>query len=104
LITVPELKRIASKRGYSLGVIEKDYALTWVLRAISDSPALSKGLVFKGGTCLSKVYVECREYLLNADIYEKLTSRLLEDRDDRIRNKTSALVSRLRGEKRFHIA
>jgi predicted nucleotidyltransferase component of viral defense system len=67
MISKTELQRIASKRKVKdLAFMEKDYALTWVLKAISMNPALSETLVFKGGTCISKMYAE--NYRLSEDL------------------------------------
>lgn len=66
MISRDELTRIAKRRMLTLGVMEKDYALTWTLKAIYSNPKLSKYLVFKGGTCLSKVYAE--NYRLSEDL------------------------------------
>ena len=37
-------------------VLEKDYALSYLLAGIASVPALRESLVFKGGTCLRKAY------------------------------------------------
>ena len=37
-------------------VIEKDYALSYILAGIAKHPVLSETLVFKGGTALKKIY------------------------------------------------
>lgn len=66
MISKEELIKISKARGYPVDVIEKDYALTWALKAIYSHPRLFKYLVFKGGTCLSKVYVE--NYRLSEDL------------------------------------
>lgn len=50
-----ELKRIAAKQKVALGVVEKDYALTWVLYGLSEMQA-KQDFVFKGGTGLRKIY------------------------------------------------
>lgn len=47
-----ELLVKARKRNLPLGMIEKDYVLGWLLFGISEI----EGLVFKGGTALSKIY------------------------------------------------
>ena len=51
--------RIAAA-AYAVGkpqhVIEKDYALSYLLAGIADAPPLAETLVFKGGTCLRKAY------------------------------------------------
>ncbi|MCK4829729.1 nucleotidyl transferase AbiEii/AbiGii toxin family protein, partial [bacterium] len=39
-------------------IIEKDYALGWLLVGISNHPQLKSSWVFKGGTCLKKCYFE----------------------------------------------
>jgi predicted nucleotidyltransferase component of viral defense system len=66
VISKQDLQRIAAEKGYPLDAIEKDYALTWALKAIYANPRLHKFLVFKGGTCLSKVYFE--NYRLSEDL------------------------------------
>jgi predicted nucleotidyltransferase component of viral defense system len=47
------LERTSAQTGFPLRLLEKDYYITIVLSAISK---LSNDLVFKGGTCLSKIY------------------------------------------------
>jgi predicted nucleotidyltransferase component of viral defense system len=49
--------------GFTAGLIEKDYYCSLILRYISDRNA---PLVFKGGTCLSKVYADF--YRLSEDL------------------------------------
>lgn len=66
MITKGELQRIARRKGIDLAVMEKDYALTWALKAIYSSQALADALVFKGGTCISKIYAE--NYRLSEDL------------------------------------
>jgi len=67
MITKQELQRIASKkRMKDLAFMEKDYALTWVLKAIYTNQLLSEAMVFKGGTCISKIYAE--NYRLSEDL------------------------------------
>lgn len=50
---VRTLERAAKNKGFPLSLMEKDYYLTLIL---SKAHELSKELVFKGGTCLNKVY------------------------------------------------
>ena len=45
--------RIASLTGFYTPLIEKDYYLTLILSRINE---LSGDLIFKGGTCLNKIY------------------------------------------------
>lgn len=46
----------ASRRGVLPAIIEKDFWVCWALKKLFESDELSKNLVFKGGTSLSKVY------------------------------------------------
>jgi predicted nucleotidyltransferase component of viral defense system len=55
LITADKIRKIARERKFPAGVIEKDYALSWLLCGIYSSK-LKDNFVFKGGTALSKVY------------------------------------------------
>lgn len=48
-----ELMEKSRKLNLPLGIVEKDYVLGWMLYGISK---FLNGLVFKGGTALSKVY------------------------------------------------
>ena len=45
--------RIASQTGFYAPLMEKDYYLTILLSRINE---LSENLIFKGGTCLNKIY------------------------------------------------
>lgn len=50
------LKHTALVTGFSEGLIEKDYYCSILLKDLE--PLFGQGLVFKGGTCLSKVHAE----------------------------------------------
>jgi hypothetical protein len=52
-IRIPVAVRKAGKPQY---VLEKDYALSYLLAGIAAVPTLRASLVFKGGTCLRKAY------------------------------------------------
>ena len=53
LITLDELKIIAGKKGFNIKLLEKDYLLTYLLYLIKDV----KGIYFKGGTALNKIFL-----------------------------------------------
>jgi len=53
-----------SNTGFSARLIEKDYYCSLVLRGLAE--ALQQGLIFKGGTCLSKVHADF--YRLSEDL------------------------------------
>ncbi len=42
MIPLAELKRIAAKSGIALTTVEKDYALTWILCALSKTKMMMK--------------------------------------------------------------
>lgn len=56
VISRAELQRLANREKVALGMLEKDYVLTEVLKALSQVPELSELFIFKGGTALRKVY------------------------------------------------
>jgi predicted nucleotidyltransferase component of viral defense system len=51
-----EIQNKARAVGVRDQQIEKDYMLSWILQGVSKHAALSKAIVFKGGTVLKKVY------------------------------------------------
>ena len=60
---IKALGRASKKNGFLFPLIEKDYYLTLILSRVYE---LSENLVFKGGTCLNKVYYEY--YRLSEDL------------------------------------
>lgn len=57
------LKQTSAQTGFILPLIEKDYYLTLVLSRLEE---LSTDLIFKGGTCLNKIYYSY--YRLSEDL------------------------------------
>lgn len=57
MITRRELRQQAMRQGVALGVLEKDYILTLILRYLYADEAWCETLVFKGGTALHKLYL-----------------------------------------------
>lgn len=76
MIPADKIRKIARGRKFPAGVMEKDYALSWLLSGIYCSN-LKDIFIFKGGTALSKVY------------FPKIW-RLSEDLDFTVINATSA--------------
>jgi predicted nucleotidyltransferase component of viral defense system len=75
MIKPGEIQQRANAVGVRDQQIEKDYILSWILFGIAKHEQLSKGIVFKGGTVLKKVYFEDYRFsedldftLLNAEI------------------------------------
>lgn len=60
------ISQLARKLKVSDRQIEKDYVLTWILKAISLNKNLEDILVFKGGTVLKKAYFE--DYRFSEDL------------------------------------
>ena len=60
---IKSLERASRKKGFLLPLIEKDYYLTLILSRVYE---LSENVIFKGGTCLNKVYYVY--YRLSEDI------------------------------------
>lgn len=60
ILTTAERKELfgetATKKNISPAIVEKDFWVCWVLKRIFEDPSLSKLLMFKGGTSLSKVF------------------------------------------------
>lgn len=66
MITMPACVRLGVVYGVSPEVIENDYLVEMVLREISCSISLKDKLIFRGGTCLHKVYFD--SYRFSEDI------------------------------------
>jgi predicted nucleotidyltransferase component of viral defense system len=71
MLSRAELQRLAHRERVALGVLEKDYVLTEVLKALSQLQALRESFVFKGGTALRKVYFPHWRYSEDMDFTVK---------------------------------
>jgi len=67
LIDRQEVMDFAREFGLSVQVIEKDYALGWLLAGIAAHPEIGQSWVFKGGTCLKKCYFETYRFSEDLD-------------------------------------
>lgn len=67
MLSRAELQRLANREKVALGILEKDYVLTEVLKALAQVPMLNEGFVFKGGTALRKVYFSNWRYSEDLD-------------------------------------
>ena len=50
------LKSMARDQGVGLDVLQKDYALSYLLAGIAQTPGLGEKIILKGGTALKKLY------------------------------------------------
>jgi len=67
MIARAALQERVAQWGLSEEVVEKDYALGWLLAGIGSHPRLADTWVFKGGTCLKKCYVETYRFSEDLD-------------------------------------
>lgn len=65
---IPSIEILEKSREWGLrpNVVEKDYALGWILAAMAAHP-VTKKWVFKGGTCLRKCYFETYRFSEDLD-------------------------------------
>lgn len=66
MITIRELQALSAEWGLRIDVIEKDWALGWVLAGIGSETAL-RPWIFKGGTSLRKCYYETYRFSEDLD-------------------------------------
>lgn len=67
MIPIAELKTRARKENIQERTIEIDFVLGWLLLCLGEVPALSRDLVFKGGTALRKIYSSTWRYSEDLD-------------------------------------
>ncbi len=67
MITIDEIREVAAKVLLTNIVVEKDYALGWLLWGINQHPVAKTDWVFKGGTCLKKCYFETYRFSEDLD-------------------------------------
>jgi len=67
MISRQELLDLAKDFGLAPNVVEKDYALGWLLAGIGQHPATRDTWFFKGGTCLKKCYFETYRFSEDLD-------------------------------------
>lgn len=56
MIKIDEIRSVAAQVSLSNIVVEKDYALGWLLWGLHQHPISGTEWIFKGGTCLKKCY------------------------------------------------
>jgi predicted nucleotidyltransferase component of viral defense system len=83
MINREEMLEFAREFQLEPNVVEKDYALGWLLAGVGNHPVLRDAWVFKGGTCLKKCFFE--------------TYRFSEDLDFTVRDPTHLDVGFLSG-------
>jgi predicted nucleotidyltransferase component of viral defense system len=67
MITKEELQHHAFKTNLSASHVEKDYVLSWILAGISQHESAGQSWIFKGGTCLRKIFIPHYRYSEDLD-------------------------------------
>lgn len=67
MIGKSEIIRIAGRVNLNPHVVEKDYALGWLLAGIFANDKIADSWVFKGGTCLKKCFFETYRFSEDLD-------------------------------------
>ena len=67
MIPKQELLDLAADFGLAPNVVEKDYALGWMLAAFGQHPETRDTWLFKGGTCLKKCFFETYRFSEDLD-------------------------------------
>lgn len=67
MIDLNEIRSVAARVSLNNIVVEKDYALGWLLWGIHQHPIAGVDWVFKGGTCLKKCYFETYRFSEDLD-------------------------------------
>ena len=94
MITDFELRKIARERNLRLDIVEKDYALGWILIGIYNS-SLKNSLLFKGGTALSKIYFPFN-WRISEDLDFTLSENsIMEDMPDKLLDELPGIVEDL---------
>ena len=84
------IRRLSAETKFSQILLEKDYHLTRILHKVSDKQI--KDLVFKGGTCLNKCYLDLHR------LSEDLDFTYNKDINNLSRNQVKKILDQLRGE------
>jgi hypothetical protein len=88
VITTAELHQFAAEEELRFDQVEKDYVLLWILAGLSRLQPLTKGWVFKGGTCLRHCYYPGYRFSEDLDFSFRLESGGLEAAQDALRQIT----------------
>lgn len=67
MINLDEIRSVAARVALANTVVEKDYALGWLLWGIHQHPETNEDWIFKGGTCLKKCYFETYRFSEDLD-------------------------------------
>ncbi len=81
MTNVPQLiKAVAISKGVRHDIVEKDYALSYLLAAIAETNGLRENLVLKGGTALNKLYFQNYRFSEDLDFSTLQSQKRLKER------------------------
>lgn len=96
------LRVYAKERGMLLDIVEKDYAIGYLLAAIAETPGLGNQVVLKGGTALKKLYYP--DYRFSEDLdYSTLRIGPLTDVGQRMEDAVRRMSDLLFGRGPFEV-
>ena len=67
MISREDIRARAAEWQLTVGIVEKDYVLGWLLAALAKHPETSQQWLFKGGTCLKKCFFETYRFSEDLD-------------------------------------
>ncbi len=79
MIDRQEILDFSRELGLSTEVLEKDYALGWLLAGIYNHADLKSAWLFKGGTCLKKCFFETYRFSEDLDFTIKASDQINEE-------------------------
>jgi predicted nucleotidyltransferase component of viral defense system len=92
---IDDLKSLAGRKKIPQGIIYKDYVITAILEKISEK-SYSDKLIFKGGTCLKKIYFEETRFSVDIDftcLEDGISDKLITDLKTELEYKTIRSVT-----------
>lgn len=93
----------AEQRGMgTVAVVEKDFWVCWTLKRLFEHRELSKQLIFKGGTSLSKVYGLVDRFSEDIDLI--LDWRIVSGEQDPLEKRSNTKQQKLNAKAREHIS
>lgn len=96
------IRRTAAAARVQVPIVEKDYALSYVLAGIAAHPVLSDTLVFKGGTALKKAYFG--EYRFSEDLdFSTQDAPRADEMEEAFRSVVASVQERLRQHGPFEV-
>lgn len=96
------LRQYANSLGIRLDIAEKDYALSYLLAAIAETPGLGDHLALKGGTALKKAYHANHRFSEDLD-YSTLRAGPLPDISAKMELVVERMTSRLQQRGPFEV-